>query len=128
MTRRAASAGVTLDYCMTSESETVTTNLEAVVRIMGCLIDNAIKNTTSGSIKVEYTNSGGKAVISVTDTGRGVPADKAEKIFERFYKIDEFVPGVGLGLTLSRAIAAKINATVTLDTSYSGGARFLVAL
>lgn len=62
------------------------------------------------------------------DTGRGVPADKAEKIFERFYKIDEFVPGVGLGLTLSRAIAAKINATVTLDTSYSGGARFLVAL
>ena len=127
-TRPAASAGVTLDYCMTSESETVTTNLEAVVRIMGCLIDNAIKNTTSGSIKVEYTNSGGKAVISVTDTGRGVPADKAEKIFERFYKIDEFVPGVGLGLTLSRAIAAKINATVTLDTSYSGGARFLVAL
>ena len=128
LTRRAASAGVTLDYCMTSESQTVTTNLEAVVRIMGCLIDNAIKNTTSGSIKVEYTNSGGKAVISVPDTGRGVPADKAEKIFERFYKIDEFVPGVGLGLTLSRAIAAKINATVTLDTSYSGGARFLVAL
>lgn len=113
---------------MTSESETVTTNLEAVVRIMDSLIDNAIKNTTSGSIKVEYTNSGGKAVVSVTDTGRGVPADKAEKIFERFYKIDEFVPGVGLGLTLSRAIAAKINATVTLDTSYSGGARFLVAL
>ena len=59
MTRPEASAGVTLDYCMTSESETVTTNLEAVVRIMDCLIDNAIKNTTSGSIKVEYTNSGG---------------------------------------------------------------------
>lgn len=92
------------------------TNLEAVVRIMGCLVDNAIKNTTLGSIKVEYTNSGGKAILSVTDTGRGIPADNAEKIFERFYKIDEFVPGVGLGLTLSRAIATKINATVSLDT------------
>ena len=127
-TRLEASAGVTLEYCMTGASESVTTNLEAVVRIMGCLVDNAIKNTTSGSIKVEYANSGGKAVLSVTDTGRGIPADKAEKIFERFYKIDEFVPGVGLGLTLSRAIAAKIDATVSLDTSYSGGARFLVAL
>lgn len=123
-----ASAGVTLEYCTTNETETVTTNLEAVVRIMGCLVDNAIKNTTSGSIKVEYTNSGGKAILSVTDTGRGIPADNAEKIFERFYKIDEFVPGVGLGLTLSRAIATKINATVSLDTSYSEGARFLVVL
>ena len=123
-----ASEGVTLEYCNTNETETVTTNLEAVVRIMGCLVDNAIKNTTSGSIKVEYTNSEGKAILSVTDTGRGIPADNAEKIFERFYKIDEFVPGVGLGLTLSRAIATKINATVSLDTSYSEGARFLVVL
>lgn len=123
-----ASAGVTLEYCTANETETVTTNLEAVARIMGCLVDNAIKNTTSGSIKVEYTNSGGKGILSVTDTGRGIPADNAEKIFERFYKIDEFVPGVGLGLTLSRAIATKINAIVSLDTSYSEGARFLVVL
>ena len=127
-TRAEASAGVSLEYCMASESDTVTTNLEAVVRIMGCLVDNAVKNTSSGSIRVEYAKSEGKGILSVTDTGRGIPADKAEKIFERFYKIDEFVPGVGLGLTLSRAIAANINATVTLDTSYSGGARFLVAL
>lgn len=127
-TRAEASAGVLLEYCMASESDTVTTNLEAVVRIMGCLVDNAVKNTSSGSIRVEYAKREGKDILSVTDTGRGIPADKAEKIFERFYKMDEFVPGVGLGLTLSRAIAAKINATVTLDTSYSGGARFLVAL
>ena len=68
-----ASAGVTLEYCTTNETETVTTNLEAVVRIIGCLVDNAIKNTTSGSIKVEYTNMEARPFSALPTPGGEFP-------------------------------------------------------
>ena len=62
----------------------------------------------------------------MTDTGSGVPADQAEKIFERFTKLNEFVQGTGLGLSICRDIASRMGAKVYLDTTHKGpGARFV---
>jgi signal transduction histidine kinase len=66
--------------------------------------------------------------ISVEDTGIGVPPEKAEVIFRHFEKLDEFVPGIGLGLSLCRAILRLLGGEVKLDTAYTGGARFVVSL
>lgn len=93
------------------------------------LLSNAIKFTTEGHISVDLVADDDKGVLRllVSDTGKGVSPNHAEQIFERFYKEDSFVPGIGLGLSLVRIIAARMGGTVCLDTTYSGpGARFVV--
>jgi signal transduction histidine kinase len=67
-------------------------------------------------------------VLSVVDTGCGIPEEKAEEIFQSFAKVDSFVPGIGLGLTLCRSLVRLIGGEVTLDTNYTNGARFVVKL
>lgn len=67
--------------------------------------------------------------ISVEDTGCGVPVSEAERIFERFVKLNDFKEGLGLGLPLCRTLAKQIHGRVWLDTSYAGpGARFCIEL
>lgn len=93
------------------------------------LLKNAVKFTEQGSVTVECSREGqGALVISVTDTGCGVPSELAEKVFERFYKGDPFAQGLGLGLSLCRLIVEKSGGTICLDTAYTGGARFVVTL
>lgn len=123
-----AKLGVKLIYETMDDNVMITSNHDAIVRILSCLVDNAIKNTDSGSVTVAFSPTSSGGTFSVTDTGRGVPTDKAETIFERFYKLDSFTPGVGLGLTLSRAIAKRIGARVSIDTNYNAGARFTIEL
>ena len=68
-------------------------------------------------------------MIAIEDTGRGIPAEEAEHIFERFVKLDSFKEGMGLGLTICRSMANRLGGDVKLDTSYAGpGARFEVSL
>ena len=63
---------------------------------------------------------------SVTDTGPGVPPEDAERIFNRFTKLNDFVQGSGLGLSICRDISKRMSAKVFLDTGYTGGgARFV---
>ena len=66
--------------------------------------------------------------IIVEDTGCGVPAEKAEEIFGEFVQLDEFKDGVGIGLPLSRNVARRLGGDITLDTSYTEGARFVFTL
>lgn len=113
-----------------SDSDTcfATTNLHYLCRIVEHLLNNALKFTASGTIRLSLSQVDGKVRIAVTDTGVGIPADKAEYIFDRFTKLDEFVPGTGLGLYSCRLIAVRLGASVYLDTSYQEGARFCIDL
>lgn len=98
--------------------------------IISHLLSNANKFTNQGSITLSYRpeEEGRIMCICVTDTGCGIPADKSEWIFERFTKNDDFIPGSGLGLYLCRLITQRLNGSLKLDTSYTGGARFILRL
>ena len=66
--------------------------------------------------------------ITVTDSGCGIPAEKAEWVFDRFTKNDDFSQGTGLGLYLCRIIAGRLNGNIFVDTTYTTGARFILTL
>ena len=90
------------------------------------LLTNASKFTKKGHILLSFSIDETKHVItfSVSDTGIGIPKEKAEYIFERFVKLNQFVQGTGLGLALSRIIVGCMGGRIWVDTSYTGGARF----
>lgn len=110
------------------DSYNIVTDGNRVQQIVVNLISNACKHTKEGEIHVHCTNSGapGMLTFSVEDTGPGVPADKAEAIFERFVKLNKFVQGTGLGLNICKTLANLLKGRVYLDTSYTGGARFVL--
>ena len=113
------------------EPFTIRTDPRRVQQILINLLTNSCKNTDSGEIVLasSLTEVPGYVAYSVTDTGRGVPEDQAEKIFERFAKLNDYVQGTGLGLSICRDIASRMGAKVYLDTTYkAGGARFVFAL
>lgn len=108
---------------------TVVTNRDMLRRALVTLVDNAIKYTQQGTIILEAaTTDSGHLRIAVTDTGSGIPAAEAERIFERFVKLDNFKEGIGLGLTLCRSLMTRLGGTIRLDTSYQKGARFVIEL
>ena len=126
-----ASFGVTLD-CSSNigKNFTIKTNETALRRIVSHLLDNAVKFTEKGSIHIscELAAEQNAIRISVTDTGIGIPEDKQEQIFERFYKVDSFSKGIGLGLSVSRMIAQKLGGNLVLDSTYKEGSRFIVTI
>ena len=97
-------------------------------RIIDTLTDNAVKNTLHGSIIIRSSVTDDVLTISVEDTGTGIPDGEEEHIFERFVKLDDFKKGLGLGLTLCRALCKRLGGNVVLDKSYHPGARFVVTL
>ena len=66
--------------------------------------------------------------FTVEDTGIGIPPEEAEHIFEEFVQLDRYYDGTGIGLTVVRSIARRLGGDIVLDTSYSGGARFVYTL
>ena len=104
------------------------TNEIMLRRIMNCLLENATKYTSQGSITVRAQQEGTLLKLTVEDTGSGIPEQEAEHIFDRFVKLDNFKEGIGLGLSLSRKLAEQLGGKVELDTTYKDGARFIVTL
>jgi signal transduction histidine kinase/tetratricopeptide (TPR) repeat protein len=98
---------------------------QRVLQVLTNLLTNACKCTDNGSITLSYKKIDDNISFSVTDTGCGVPAEDAEKIFERFEKLDKFRQGTGLGLNICRQIATLLKGKIYVDTSYTGGARFI---
>ncbi len=109
---------------------TVYTDPRRLMQILVQLLSNAAKFTKEGRIEVSFHEDHdiNMAVISVTDTGIGVTGDNAERIFERFVKLDRSSQGVGIGLAIARHLAELMGGNVTLDTTYTNGARFLVTV
>ena len=107
---------------------TIKTNENMLKRIVSALTENAAKYTEEGSILVKASKNDNQLSIIVEDTGCGIPEKEAEHIFDRFVKLNSFKEGIGLGLPLSRKLAEQLGGTVTLDTTYKKGARFVVSL
>ncbi|GHV26072.1 hypothetical protein FACS18948_0900 [Clostridia bacterium] len=100
----------------------IPTVLEAIVIN---LTDNAVKyNRDGGSVEIVVHNEAAYVVLTVTDTGIGIPKPECERIFERFYRVDKSrngtVPGTGLGLAIVKHGLALHNAAMDLDSGMSG--------
>lgn len=89
------------------------------------LLVNATKFTEQGSIVLELKMvDAGTALFSVTDTGCGIPPEKQHLIFERFEKLNDFVQGSRLGLSICQLIVKYMNGKLWVDSGYTRGARF----
>lgn len=89
------------------------------------LLVNAAKFTEQGSIVLELKMAdAGTALFSVMDTGCGIPPEKQHLIFERFEKLNDFVQGSGLGLSICQLIVKYMNGKLWVDSGYTRGARF----
>lgn len=116
-------------HSMLPEGFSTHVNKKMLYRMVNILLDNAIKNTTSGYIIIKAEVNTKLLNIAVEDTGIGIAPEEADRIFERFVKLDSFKEGLGLGLTLCRMLAKRIGGDVILDTNYAGpGARFIINL
>ncbi|MBO6096220.1 MAG: HAMP domain-containing histidine kinase [Bacteroidales bacterium] len=114
----------------TTEPHTFITDPHRVQQILINLLTNACKHTTEGEIRLtsSLTQNPGFVTYAIEDTGSGIPPEQADTIFVRFTKLNDFVQGMGLGLSICRDIAQRMNARVYLDTTYTGGARFVLEL
>ncbi len=109
---------------------TIKTNKIALCRMLSQLMDNAIKFTKSGSVTLGFhADKASKTFqFTVTDTGIGIPLAHQEKVFDRFYKVDMFRQGFGLGLPICRKVSELLGGSIVLDKDYVGGARFILTL
>lgn len=119
--------GVKLTFTPSHDPYTLNTDVLRLRQLLTNLLSNAVKFTSSGEINLSFTVDEKKeeVLISVTDTGCGIPIDKHEQIFERFEKLDEFIQGTGLGLSVCQIIAEQLNGSLVVDSSYTKGARFI---
>lgn len=124
--------GVQMDFAPEMGDEMqIYTDAQRMQQIIVNMLTNACKNTKEGNITVSCKPDQEKneMLITVTDTGKGVPPEDAERIFERFIKLDEFKPGAGLGLNICRTIVKRLEGRIWCDATYTGkGARFCLAL
>lgn len=109
---------------------TMKTNRKALEKILRQLLENALKFTEEGHIECKVSESPEEGVLrfTITDTGIGIAEEHQERIFERFFKVDSFKQGFGLGLTMSRKIALLLGGSLYLDKEYTEGARFMLTL
>ena len=119
--------GVELNISFAQDALSVTTDMIRLSTIAKHLISNAMKFTQQGSIVVGYDNPvDGRVCIWVRDTGKGIAEENLERIFERFYKVDEFIPGAGLGLSICRVMASSLGGSVTVESKLGEGSIFRV--
>ncbi|MFY9558243.1 MAG: ATP-binding protein [Blastocatellia bacterium] len=129
----AASAGVELTYDAPKTPVVVEGDQRRLTQLLVNLLDNAIKYTPAGgSTRLGLAVTDSSALIEVTDTGRGIPADALPHIFERFYRQthprDPRVTGFGLGLAISKWIVDAHGGSIEVASREGQGSRFTVRL
>ena len=111
------------------ESQMLIHSDQEVVRdIVTHFLQNAIKFTLKGSITMGYDVEGDQLRIWVSDTGKGIAKGDQNRIFDRFVKLDEYIPGTGLGLSVVKSHAENLGGSVGVDSELGKGSRFWVLL
>jgi signal transduction histidine kinase len=104
-----------------------------IAQVLGNLLSNAVKFTPDGGkVEVRLGTEGDQAVLTVADTGLGIPVADRERIFERFFRTEiarrQAIQGTGQGLTISQAIVAAHNGTIAVEGDEGRGSTFTVRL
>ena len=105
------------------------TDITKFKEIVNNLMQNAVKFTAQGSITLGFDlQQGDKLLLWVLDTGKGIAEEHQERIFERFFKVDEYVPGTGLGLSVAKSHVESLGGSIGVDSVLGNGSRFWVEL
>lgn len=97
------------------------TNGKLASILIGVLLDNAFKYTPPGGNVTVRIEAGSVPGITIEDSGPGIPADKREKVFDRFYRVaDAATPGSGLGLAIAKQITERLNIQIVLADAATG--------
>jgi PAS domain S-box-containing protein len=126
---QAAAKGLSLDYVRCTKVPTARADRAKAEQIILNLLANAVKFTPAGgTVKVECQTDAGKVIVSVSDTGPGVPLDQQTAIFEPFVQVGRSLTsgheGTGLGLAISRDLARAMGGDVTVESIPGEGAKF----
>lgn len=140
LTQKAADKGLSLVYKPTDNSnqKTITPvyfvnqDNDHIREILDNLIENAIKYTLKGNVVVDVQGSDSKVVVSVKDSGLGIPAEDVPHLFQKFYRVDNqdrsAIGGTGLGLYLSRRLAEAMQGRLYLESVHGQGSTFFLEL
>ena len=105
------------------------TDITKFKEIVNNLMQNAVKFTAQGSITLGFDlQQGDKLLLWVLDTGKGIAEEHQQRIFERFFKVDEYVPGTGLGLSVAKSHVESLGGSIGVDSVLDNGSRFWVEL
>ena len=125
----AAAKDLKLEVKTLADGPTLYTDRNRLGEILNQYVNNAIKFTEKGSVTIGYDVKDNTLRLWVRDTGIGIPAEHCdEHLFERFVKVNDFVPGTGLGLSICRSLAQSIDACVGMESKYGEGSQFWVEL
>lgn len=119
---------LTVEFNSQFESCSLYTDPQRLQQIIENLLYNSFKFTPKGgqvSLSIEKDTERNLLVFSVSDTGCGIPVGMRERIFERFTKVDDFIQGTGLGLTICRMVIRHLGGDIWVDPNYNAGARFI---
>ena len=116
-----------------TEAVTVLADRDRILQVITNLLDNAIKFTPDGGeVEASVWRTGAEGVVSVTDTGRGIPADDLLRIFDRFYRVDRSrsreAGGTGLGLAIAKHIVEAHGGRITVASRINSGSTFTFTL
>ena len=106
----------------------VATNHEAIEALLRHLLDNAVKFTDQGVITVACSEYGDMVRISVADTGKGIPPEQRDHVFDTYREFGDNVKLRGLGLPICKAIVKLLGGEIWLDTEYHEGSRFVFSI
>ena len=102
---------------------------EKLMEIIDNLMQNAVKFTTEGQITLGYDLVEDDRVrIWVRDTGKGIAEADHERIFDRFIKLDEYIPGTGLGLSVAKSHVQSLGGTIGVDSKLGEGSTFWIEM
>ena len=117
--------GVEMLTMFAAEQLNITTDINRLSEVVKHLLSNATKFTDKGRIVLGYdAPSNGRIRMWVRDTGKGIAPEFRERVFERFFKVDEFIPGAGLGLSICRTMAYSLGGTVEVTSTPGEGSTF----
>ncbi len=117
--------GVLMTTQFAEPQQEINSDLSRVIESMDHLVANAVKFTSQGSITVGYDPVNNHRIrLWVRDTGKGIAKEDQERVFERFYKVDEFIPGAGLGLSICRTMAFSLGGSVGVQSELGKGSYF----
>lgn len=106
----------------------IETDRNRLTQILTNLLNNAIKHTQEGMIRLGYRVKDGMVCFFVQDTGEGIPSDQLENIFSRFVQLSSWSKGVGLGLAICRGLVDKMGGKIEVTSEIGKGSVFYVTV